>query len=191
MGRGKPVSSGVQDARRLVQHRGEHRVVSLYLDLDPERFATPPARSSQIESLIDEAHRDVEREEGLGHDEKIALREDLGRIKSFLLSPGAPYKGARALAVFCSIRDDLFMTVQLTRPVPGRVVIENRPYVEPLIAAVQDRRWLVVLVNRRAARLLAGSPDRLRERARLEDQVHGRHHQGGWSQANYERSIED
>src|SRR5437868_6689884 len=155
---GEPVSSGVPDARRLVQHRGEHRVVSLYLDLDPVRFATPPARSSQIDSLIDEAHRDVESEEGLGHEETIALREDLERIKSFLLSPDAPYKGARALAVFCSIRDDLFVTVQLTRPVPGRVVIDKTPYVEPMIAAVQQPRWLVVLVNMRAARLLAGSP---------------------------------
>ena len=39
-GSGKPVSSGVQEARRLVAHRGEHPVISLYLDLDPERFAT-------------------------------------------------------------------------------------------------------------------------------------------------------
>src|SRR5438309_982356 len=121
VGMGKPVSSGVQDARRLVQHRGGHRVVSLYLDLDPERFATPPARTSQIDSLIDEASRNVEHDDGLAHDERIALREDLRRIKSFLLSPQAPYKGARSLAVFCSSRDDLFESVQLTRPVPGRV----------------------------------------------------------------------
>src|SRR5436309_407890 len=163
------VSSGVQDARRLVQHRGEHRVVSLYLDLDPERFATPPARTSQIDSLIDEAHRDVETERGLEHEEKIALREDLERIKSFLLSPDAPYKGARALAVFSSVRDDLFETVQLTRPVAGRVLIDRTPYVEPMLGAVEDRRWLVVLVNSRAGRILAGSPDRLHERAALED----------------------
>jgi peptide subunit release factor 1 (eRF1) len=179
------------EARRLIEHRGRHRVVSLYMDLDPERFATPPARESEIDSLIDEASRDVEGQDGLEHNERIALREDLERIKSFLLSDDAPYKGARALAVFCSTRDDLFETVQLTRPVPGRVVIDRTPYVEPMIAAAQQLRWLVVLVNMRAARLLAGSPDRLRERARLDDQVHGRHQQGGWSQANYERSVED
>jgi len=165
-------------------------VVSFYLDLDPERFATPPARASQIRSLIDQAHRDVERDRSLGHDERIALREDLQRIASFLASPESSFKGARALAVFCSTRDGLFETVHLSGPVDGRVVIQESPYVEPMIAAVRHRRWLVALVNRRSARLLAGSPETLREGQRLEDQVHGQHHQGGWSQANYERSVE-
>lgn len=187
---GKPVSSGVREARQLVQHRGGHQVVSLYLDLDPERFATPPARASQIHSLIDEAARAVDHDQGLDHDERIALRQDLQRIESFLSSREAPFKGARALAVFCSTRDDLFETVKLTRPVEARVVIDRSPYVEPMIAAVEQRRWLVALVNRRTARLLTGSPHQLRERARVEDYVSARHEGGGWSQANYERSLE-
>jgi peptide subunit release factor 1 (eRF1) len=165
-------------------------VVSLYLDLNPERFATPKARSSQIGSLIDAAHKEVEEQSDLDHDDRIALREDLKRIKAFLGSPDAPFKGARALAVFCSSRDDLFETVQLTRPVPARVVIDRSPYVEPMIEVVQRRRWLVALVNRRIAMVLAGSPEDLTERQRREDDVHGQHDQGGWSQANYERSVE-
>ena len=32
-------------ARSLLSLQSEHHVVSLYLDLDPERFATPPARA--------------------------------------------------------------------------------------------------------------------------------------------------
>lgn len=184
------VSSPVAQAKRLVEHRGPHRVISLYVDLDPERFATPPARASQIRSLLDGAHRRVEEESGLDHDERIALRGDLKRIKTFLGSAGAPFKGARALAVFCSGRDDLFETIRLSRPVPGRVEIAAGPYIEPMLAAVERRRWLVALVTRSSARLLAGSPDRLSERARLEDNVHGQHDQGGWSQANYERSVE-
>lgn len=165
-------------------------MVSLYMDLDPERFATPPARASQIRSLIDSAAREVDGDRDLPREERIALREDLQRIRSFLSSPEAPFKGARALAVFCSVRDDLFKTVQLTRPVEGRVVIDKAPYIEPMIAAVQQPRWLVALINRRSARVLAGSPDRLQERTRVEDSVRGRHDQGGWSQANYERSVE-
>jgi peptide subunit release factor 1 (eRF1) len=165
-------------------------VLSLYLDLDPERFATPAARASQVRSLIDEASRRIGDDDGLDHEERAALREDLRRIAAFLSSPDAPFKGARALAVFCSTRDGLFETVQLSRPVEGRVAIEPAPYVEPMIAAVEQRRWLVALVNRRSARLLAGSPDRLRERERLDEEVRGQHDKGGWSQANYERSVE-
>jgi peptide chain release factor subunit 1 len=184
------VSSGVPDVRRLVEHRGEHRVVSLYLDLDPEQFATPPARASQIHSLLDQAHREIEEDPALDHAEHQALREDVKRIRAFLSSPHAPYKGARALAVFCSSREDLFEVIQLSRPVTGRVVIAESPYVEPMIEAVQVRRWLVALVNRRLAVVLTGAPDALRELERREDNVHGRHDQGGWSQARYQRSVE-
>jgi peptide subunit release factor 1 (eRF1) len=184
------VSSGVPDVRRLVGNRGQHRVVSVYLDLDPERFATPPARASQIGSLIDGAHREVEEQPDLDHEERMALREDLKRIKSFLSGPEAPVKGARALAVFCSSRDGLFEVVQLSRPVPGQAVVGRSPYIAPMIESVQRRRWLVALVNRRIAMVLAGSPDDLTPTQRRTDDVHGQHEKGGWSQANYERSVE-
>jgi peptide chain release factor subunit 1 len=185
-----PVSSGLQEVRRLLQHQGAHRVISLYLDLDPERFATAPARASQIRSLVDEASREIEGIPDLGHEDKVALREDLKRIDSFLDSPEAPFKGARSLALFCASRDGLFETVQLSRPVPGRVAIDSVPYVEPLIEALERRRWLVALVSRGTATVLTGSPERLQARERLDGGVHGQHDQGGWSQARYERSVE-
>jgi peptide subunit release factor 1 (eRF1) len=71
------------------------------------------------------------------------------------------------------------------------VVIEPVAYVEPMIAAAEQRHWLVALVNRRTARLLAGSPERLREAERHESNVRGQAEVGGWSQANYERSAEE
>jgi len=182
--------SVVDAARSLIEQRPAHRVVSFYLNLDPERFATPRARASQIRSLVDEARREVERDETLDHGELLALRGDFDRIDSYLHSLEAPFEGAQALAVFCSIRDDLFEVVQLPRPVEGRVVIERSPYVDPLLETARERQWCVALVNRRNARVLTGPSDRLRERERLEDDVHGQHDQGGWSQANYERSVE-
>jgi hypothetical protein len=182
--------SNVEQVKRLIEYRGKYRVISLYLDLDPETFATGPARASQIRSLVDEAGREVDRLEGLPHEEKVGLRQDLTRIDAFLSSPEAPFKGARSLALFVSSRDGLFETIQLTRAVPGRVAIEPVPYVEPMLAAVERRWWLVALVNRRSAWLLAGSPERLTEHERVDDDVRGQQHQGGWSQARYERSVD-
>jgi peptide subunit release factor 1 (eRF1) len=182
--------SVINAARSLAEQRPAHRVVSLYVDLDPERFATPPARASQIQSLLDEARREVERDDTLDHQELVALREDLDRIDSYLHSSEPPFQGARSLAVFCSVPDELFEVVQLPRPVEGRVVIEQSPYVDPLLETAHDRRWCVALVNRRTARVLTGPSDQLRERGRTTDDVHGQHDQGGWSQANYERSYE-
>ncbi|MDQ6745366.1 MAG: hypothetical protein M3Z27_05040 [Actinomycetota bacterium] len=177
-------------ARRLVAHQADHPVVSLYLDLDPERFATPPARASQIRSLLDGARREVERDASLGHESRQALREDLERIETYLHSADAPFQGARALAVFCSLRDELFEVVQLARPTEALAVIERKPYVEPLVRGVEDRQWCVALVSRRSARVLSGPGDRLEERQRIEDNVHGQHDQGGWSQARYQRSVD-
>jgi peptide chain release factor subunit 1 len=184
------VSTVVLAAKRLLERRPSHRVISLYLDLDPERFATPQARASQVRSLIDQASRLIEREPKLGHEEKVALREDVERVDRYLSSGEAPYQGARSLAVFCSGRDGLFETVQLPRPVPGSVTIARLPYVAPLIENVTHLRWCVVLVSRRSARLLSGPADGLREDRRIEDDVHGQHDQGGWSQPRYARSVE-
>ncbi len=180
-------------ARRLIEHRTGHPVISLYLDLDPERFATPPARSAQIRSLIDQASRELDAASGLSHDDLVTLRADLVRVDGYLNSRGEggpPFKGAGALGVFCSGQDDLFEVIQLSRPTPGRVVIGRSPYVEPLVSALQRRRWLVALVSRRAGRVLGGPVDRLTEHANFDEYVHGQHDQGGWSQARYERSIE-
>ncbi len=184
------MSSVDQTARRLVGQGQGHLVISLYLDLDPERFATAPARASQIRSLIDGAARDVDRRSDLSHDDRSALREDLDRVRDYLLSREPPFQGARALAVFCSGREDLFETVQLPRPVEGRVIIEHSPYVEPMVATAGQRRWAVVLASRRDARMFSGTADALEERHSFHDDVHGQHDQGGWSQPRYERSVE-
>lgn len=69
-------------------------------------------------------------------------------------------------------------------------MIARTPYVAPLVATLQQRRWMVALVNRRLGRVLAGPVDDLEEQAHLEEFVRGQHDQGGWSQANYERSVE-
>lgn len=188
----RAVSGAMADpARRLLEHRTGHPIVSLYLDLDPERFATPPARAAQVRSLIDQASRQLESAAaGLSHEDKVTLRADLRRIDDYLSSREPPFQGAGALGVFCSGQDELFEVVQLPRPTPGRVVIGRSPFVEPLVTALAQRRWLVALVSRRAGRVLAGPVDRLEEQADFSEYVHGQHDQGGWSQARYERSIE-
>jgi peptide chain release factor subunit 1 len=188
----KPVSSGTREARRLVAYRGEEPVLSLYLDLDPELFATAPARASQIRSLLDTAAKEVESDRHeLDHEQRIGLRAELQRIDALLSSPEAPFKGARGIALFSSAGGDLFETIKLAKPVAAQVVIGRAPYIAPLLEAMQTSRWLVALVNRRSATVMAGSADGPSELLQLHDDVHGRHERGGWSQANYERSIED
>jgi hypothetical protein len=164
-------------------------VLSLYLNLDPSQFATPPARKSGVRSLLDEAERRVREREALSHDDRAALEASLERVRGFLEND-LPTDGAHALAVFASDRDDLFETLKLPRAVPNRVAIGHSPLVGPLARIARRERWCVTLVNRRDARILRGGPDGLREVDRIHDDVSGQHDQGGWSQSRYQRGVE-
>ena len=164
-------------------------VLSLYLNLDPSQFATPPARKSGIRSLIDEAERRVRERNGLSHEDRAALQGSLERAKGFLEND-LPTDGAHALAVFASEENDLFQVLKLPRSVPNRVAIGRSPLVGPLARIARRERWCVTLVNRRDARILRGGSDGLREVERIHDDVSGQHDQGGWSQSRYQRGVE-
>jgi peptide chain release factor subunit 1 len=176
--------------RSLAELRLDRPVVlSLYLNLDPSQFATPPARKTSVRSLLDEAERRLRGGNGLSHDDKMALQASLERAAAFLEND-LPSDGAHGLALFASEPNDLFEALKLPRSVPNRVAIGRSPLVGPLAKLARRERWCVALVNRRDARILRGSPDGLREVLRIHDDVHGQHDQGGWSQARYQRGIE-
>jgi peptide chain release factor subunit 1 len=166
------------------------KVLSLYLNLDPSEFATPQARSTAIRSLLDEAERQVQDAKELQRDDRLALREDLKRVSRFFQSGEFSAKGAHGLALFCCGPSKLFDALKLPRPLPSRVVIEDSPFVEPLVRLVPMTSFCVLLVNRQLGRILCGSAERLEEVDRIADDVHRWHDQGGWSQARYQRGIE-
>jgi peptide subunit release factor 1 (eRF1) len=178
------------ELRRLAEIRLDRPVVlSLYLDLDPTEFATPPARATAVRSLLDEADRQVRDRRDLPHEERRDLRASLERA-SAVLEGDLPTEGAQALAIFAAESAELFEVLKLPRPVPSRVAIRRSPLVAPLARLARRERWCVALVNRRDARIFRGSPDGLREIEKIHDLVFGQHDQGGWSQARYQRGIE-
>jgi peptide chain release factor subunit 1 len=176
--------------RRLAGTRPDGgKVLSLFLNLDPREFATAPARSSEIRSMLDRAARQVRDDESLTREERMALRADLERLQAEI-ADGALAKGAHGLAIFASGPAGLFEVLKLSEPIEHDPVIADTPYIEPLSAIGPAERWCVLLVNRRIARLLCGPDGALEEIELIEDDVRNRHDQGGWSQANYQRSID-
>jgi peptide chain release factor subunit 1 len=169
-----------------MQADGE-RVLSVYFNLDPERFATPPARASQFRSLIDEARRRIETGQR-PHDQLEQLRADLDRVAEHLRRDRFA-EGAHAHAVFCCSALELFETLSLPQPVEPFVTIDSTPFIAPLAEIGPPGRWCVALVNRRVTRVLRGSASNLSEVLSFGDNVHGQHSQGGWSQARYARSV--
>jgi peptide chain release factor subunit 1 len=176
--------------RRLAEVRLDRPVVlSLYLDLDPAQFATPPARATAVRSLLDEAERRLRERDGLAHQDRADLQASLERAGA-LLQNELPTEGAQSVAVFASDASGLFEVLALPRPVPSRVAIGRSPLVGPLARLERRERWCVALVSRRDARIFRGSPESLREVEQVHDVVFGQHDQGGWSQARYQRGIE-
>jgi peptide chain release factor subunit 1 len=178
--------------RRLAEvHPDRGRVLSVFLNLDPSQFATPAARSSAITSVMTEAAHKAEAEsDSLEHDERVALRGDVERVRGVLAGSGIGANGTRAVAVFACEPADLLEVVSLHHPLDSRAVIERTPFVEPLVLEGAAERWTVLLANRRSARLFTGIGQDLEETDRIEDDVHQQHDQGGWSQARYQRSVE-
>lgn len=178
--------------RRLAETRPPDGglVVSAFLSLDPSEFATPPARATAVRSLLDEARRRAGDRDGLPHAEREALKADLGRVQR-VLEDDLPTDGARAVAVFASSGAGLFEVLRLPRSVGSDVVIDHSPFVEPLAALHgSERRWAVLLSNRRTARLFTGDSARLEEVEQVRDDVRGQHAQGGTEQARRQRSID-
>src|SRR5919106_6414634 len=143
------------------------RVLSVFLNLDPAEFATPAARSTAVTSVITEAARRVEQADGLEHGEREALKADIDRVREALMASDIAQNGTRAVAVYACKPADLLEVVRISRPVESVVVLDRKPYLEPLVAEAHEERWCVLLVNRRNARFFVGGDGGLDETDRI------------------------
>jgi len=155
-----------------------HPILSVYIDLDPTRFPTPDTRATELGALLDHARRE-------------AGAKDADRVQAWLNANPTISRGARGVAIFSSAPSDIFEIVHLPVPVEPLAVVDTVPWLEPLAAMISPGDWGVAVVSRRAARLLRGGQEGLTEFAAIDDELHRRHAQGGWSQARFQRGIEE
>src|SRR6476469_3824087 len=121
--------------RRLTDvHPDRGRVLSVFLNLDPAEFPTPPARATAISSVLSHAAHKLEGCDNLDRDEHEWLRADLEREPTALTDSSLPANGARAVAVYACEPAGLLEVVTLHRPLPARVVIDRTAAVEPLVS---------------------------------------------------------
>jgi peptide chain release factor subunit 1 len=177
-----------QRLRELAKLRpAGHKVLSLYLNLDPSEFPTPRDRSTELESLLDVVEREL-REDSLDHDQRLELKQDVERIRTWYATE-FDASGTRGVVIFSASGIDLFDVHLLGRPIRSEVTIDDSPFIEPLTTLPGGDGYCVLLVDRQVARILAGGSDGLRELVNIVDDVHGWHDQGGWSQARFQRGI--
>ena len=165
--------------------------ISLYLDLDPSDTPTAADLTTRVNALIDEIDRsEAARRPELGHEQKEGLRSDVKRLREFF-EQDFERDGSRGLAVFCAWLDNLWQPLPLSSPVPDVVKVGNALSLAPLVSLVgRGEGALVVFVGRERGDLYLLRAGRLEELVEHFDDAPGRHDQGGWSQARYQRHIE-
>jgi peptide chain release factor subunit 1 len=187
-----PSSITWEQLRELAAFRAERGcAVSLYVGLDPSVVPTAGGLASHTRSLLARAERQVdEQRTTLSRAERKALAGDLERIASWFENEFSR-EGVRGVAVFAAVLDNLFRPLSLAWPVADEARIAQQLYLAPLVRGVGRGDGAVVAYVGRER----GDVYRLRggQLTPLVDEtadVPGRHDQGGWSQARYERHIE-
>jgi len=165
--------------------------ISIYVDFDPSTVPTVPDEKTKFRATVHEAEKKAEqRAAARGRECKLSLEADFRRIKDWG-NDEFDRDGARALAVFASSADDFFRIVPLLAPADGWE-IGPELWIAPLAAQLgQGDGALVAVVSRERGVLYELHDGRLREIADESEEVPGQHDQGGWSQARYQRHIEN
>ena len=166
--------------------------VSIYVDFDPSFVPTIPDEKTKFHATVVEAEKQAEpRARSRGRDCRLALAADFGRIKEWGESE-FERGGARAVALFASSQDGLFRVVPLLESVPDGFEVGPELHIAPLAAQLgRGEGALVAVVSRERGVLYRLQDGRLEEIADETEEVPGQHDQGGWSQARYQRHIEN
>ena len=164
--------------------------ISLYLGLDPSVTPTPGDAVTRLHSLLDEAAKgDGANRRDLTHDQRLGLKNDFERIRSYYASE-FERDGAQGLAIFSSGLDNIWRTLPLTEAVQDQVKVSGMLYLAPLVPLVgRGEGALVVVVGRELGHFYRLRGGRLQDLADHTEEQPGRHDQGGWSQAR-QRHIE-
>jgi peptide chain release factor subunit 1 len=164
--------------------------ISFYLNLDPSEAPTAGDAQTHVRSLLAEGERsDGAARPDLTHDQKVALKSDFERIRRYF-EEDFQRDGARGFAVFCSELDGLWSANALADAVPDEVRVGRELYLAPLVPLVgRGEGTLVAAVGRERGQIFALRGGRLEEVADETEEQPGRHDQGGWSQARYQRHI--
>jgi peptide chain release factor subunit 1 len=175
--------------RDLARFRAERGVaLSLYLDLDPSVTPTAGDLATRLSSLLSKAARMLD--SGLSHDGRKGLQRDLDHVSSYVATD-FDRDGAHGFALFASELDGLWRPLLLTESVPDSVRVDVELLLAPLVPLVgRGEGALVAVVGRERGELFRLRGGRLREIVDHTEEQPGRHDQGGWSQARYQRHIE-
>jgi peptide chain release factor subunit 1 len=161
-------------------------VVSLYLNTQPG-----PTGRDQFQTFVRKEFAARSRTYATGSPERQSLDRDLDRIARFLENEVDP--SANGVAVFACSAGELFEAIQLTAPIDHHsLYIGDQPHLYPL-ARVESQypRYAAVLADTNSARILVFATGDIVAQEEVKGVKTKRTSQGGWSQARFQRHIEN
>jgi peptide chain release factor subunit 1 len=161
-------------------------VVSLYLNTQPG-----PTGRDQFTSFVRKEFAARSRTYDAGSPERESLDKDLEAIARYLDDELDP--AANGVALFACSAGELFETIQMTAPIERHwLSIADRPYLYPL-ARIESLhpRYAAVLADTNAARIMVFATGEVVAEREIQGVKTKRTSQGGWSQARYQRHIEN
>ncbi|MFL5950182.1 MAG: Vms1/Ankzf1 family peptidyl-tRNA hydrolase [Gaiellaceae bacterium] len=175
--------------RQLAGFRAENGcATTLYLNLDPSEVPTAGDAQTRMNALLSSAEK-IDRK-NLTHEQRGALKGDFERIARWF-DDDFDRDGAQGVVVFAAGLDNFWSAFRLPEPVPDRFNVGHELYLAPLVPVVaRADGTLVAVVGREQGQLLRLRAGRLEEIGDYSDEAPGRHDQGGWSQARYQRHID-
>ena len=166
--------------------RAPYPVVSLYLNTQPGQTGR-----DQFESFVRKEFATRSRTYEAGSPERESLDKDLERIAQYLDDELDP--AANGVALFACSAGELFDAIQMTAPIERHwLSISDRPYLYPL-ARIESLhpRYAAVLADTNAARIMVFATGEVVATREIRGVKTKRTSQGGWSQARYQRHIEN
>ncbi|MCP9486324.1 MAG: hypothetical protein MSC30_10725 [Gaiellaceae bacterium MAG52_C11] len=166
--------------------------ISLFLDLHPSVSPTAGETATRVGSLLERAtksHGATRRD--LAHEVREGLKADFERLHRFFAEE-LDRDGVHGLAVYAAGLDNVWRVLALSSSVPDAARVSDDFLLAPLVPLLgRGNGALVAVVNREQGRLLALRDGRLDELVDRTEDAPSRHDQGGWSQARFQRHIEN
>lgn len=161
-------------------------VVSLYLDMQADQHGRP-----QYDAFLRKTLADRAKTYASGTEARQSFDQDVERIQAYLSND--VQRSANGLAIFACHGANLFEALQLTVPIDDHwLFIGSVPHLYPL-ARLNDQypRYAALLVDTNAARLFVFSLGTAETQQQVKNVKTRKTSMGGWSQARYQRHIEN
>lgn len=162
-------------------------VISLYLNTQPDQHGR-----AHFDPFVRKEFPARVRTYPAGSRERDSFERDMDRINTYLQAELRP--SANGLAIFaCAGAKDFFEAMQLDAPLKEHhLYVSNQPHLYPL-ARINDqyRRYAALIADTHSARLFVFGLGGRQDEERVDNTKINRTEMGGWSQARYQRHVDN